>query len=1006
MNPPPAVAGVRVLPIRVPVAEGESIDSWLEAVARRNQLTVARLLAGMGMTVTRVPRHLTYGAPAPLLRQMERQAGLEPGRLTSATLSPLLPPAPPGRGPFTRSPWFIRTAGAWYCPACLGEQDGRWPLAWFLPWVFACTRHRVLLAATCPGCGKPPHASVSAAGLNPAGCCSQPAAKGRCCGTDLRTAPASPLPPGHPLLDGQHQIDALLAGPRADGGALVTDLATITRWLTEISGEYDYDQFGPAATAAWRAYRDQCTPIPRKTSRNPPASAALTGALAARAVMFLTGSDTAITQLRQIAGGQPARRGSRQLRPPGLTAAHWDRLSAPARSQFLRALDPALAVIDRVRLQTPTLLAREPGTDTAIITARARQIPQLLWPAWSLRLMPPHGCQPRLFRSTIAACLLLPGNPSRDIPAVLEVLHPYRPPAAIRALLAELTRHGNDSVLAAICHLAGYLDHDGSPIDYQRRRDLITPAVLTAAQWRHLCDQAGAHPSDSHHRHGPIIRHVHAQRYLSELLTGADLDDPRHPLACQDAGDRARYRAFTSTMTTALRRALHDHAAQALHDLGIDEPAIWEPPLSCCSRLTLPGPELADLDMGVLRQLLVEEQLPPGAAARRLGTTISHIRLTAEYITRPAPQWSPRGGSNPAARQRHKQADSVLTREFFEREYLQHGKNLNVIAAETGFNRTILADHARRAGITLRKAREPYPVDARWLREQYEQQKRPVASIAAELGISDETIRRRLHQHAVTARPPGVHSRHGILTTPGGLPPVIQRAVEGSLHGWLRLQRFQAAMQYTAIGQASKSLGLHTSSLIHQLSRLERDTGQQLYHRGTPDGPMRPTQAGTALLDALRQPGVTELMSQNAKAPASLRRSRARRYGPRRPTALERKLAFYATLDVRRIVLTPRVCAILQVLLRAETTDPHGIDVYEACARSKLGRYTVYPLLTKLVSNRWVNRCPEAPQSRRRRAGPGKGGPPYMWCSLTIDGHTAAMRELNDRHLLLRRQEV
>jgi len=998
MNPALATAGGRVLPIRVPVAGGESIDSWLEATARRNQLTVARLLAGLGLTVTRAPHHLTCGAPAPFLRRLEQQAGLEPGRLTSATLSPLLPPAQPGRPPFTRSPWFIRTSGAWYCPACLGERDGRWPLAWFLPWVFACTRHHVLLAATCPGCGKPPRGGGgSAAGLNPAGCCPQPAARDRCCGTDLRTAPASPLPPGHPLLDGQQQISALLATPRADGGAVMTDLATITRWLTEASGEHDYDQFGPAAAAAWRAYRDQCSALPRKTTRIPPGSAAPAGALAARAVMFLAGSDAAITQLRQIAGGQPARRRSRQLRPPGLSAAHWDRLSAPARNRFLQALDPSLATIDRVRLQTPTVLAREPGTDTAIITARARQIPQLLWPAWSLRLMPPHGCQPRLFRSTIAACLLLPGNPSRDLAAVLAILHPYRPPAAIRTLLAELTRHGNDAVLAAICHLAGYLDHDGSPIDYQRRRDLITPAILTDVQWRDLCDQAGAHPGDSHHRHGPVTRHVHAQRYLSQLLAGSDLDDPGHPLAWRDGGDRTRYQAFTSTMTTPLRRALDDHAAQALRDLGIDEPAVWEPPPSCCAHLTLPGPEPGDLDMSVLRQLLIGEQLPPGAVAGRLGTTIGHVRLAAEHIARPAPQWSPRGGSNPAARQRQKQADSLLTREFFEREYLQHGKNLNVIAAETGFNRAILATAARHAGITLRKAREPLRVDAGWLREQYQQRKRPVASIAAELGTSDETIRRRLHQAGVTVRPPGVHSRHGILTTPDGLPPAIQRAVEGSLHGWLRLQRFRAAMQYQAIGQAAAALGIQTSSLISQFSRLERDAGQQLYHRGTPGTPMRPTGAGTQLLDALSQDDAAALVNQLARAPASPRRPRPARYGPRKPTLLERKLAFYSTLDIRRIVITPQVCVILRVLVRAGTTDPHGIDIGEVCAQCQLSRNTIYPILTRLTSARWVSRKPEKPQSRRDRAGPGKGGPPYMRYSLTSDGNSAALRELDER---------
>jgi hypothetical protein len=129
----------------------------------QDQLTVARLLAGLGLTVTRAPHHLTCGAPAPFLRQLEQQAGLEPGRLTSATLSPLLPPARPGRGPFTRSPWFIRTSGAWYCPACLGERDGRWP-------------------GSCRGCSPAP-ATMS---------CSPPPAPG----AGSHRAAAEVLPPG------------------------------------------------------------------------------------------------------------------------------------------------------------------------------------------------------------------------------------------------------------------------------------------------------------------------------------------------------------------------------------------------------------------------------------------------------------------------------------------------------------------------------------------------------------------------------------------------------------------------------------------------------------------------------------------------------------------------------------------------------------------------------------------------------------------------------------------
>ena len=160
---------------------------------------------------------------------------------------------------------------------------------------------------------------------------------------------------------------------------------------------------------------------------------------------------------------------------------------------------------------------------------------------------------------------------------------------------------------------------------------------------------------------------------------------------------------------------------------------------------------------------------------------------------------------------------------------------------------------------------------------------------------------------------------------------------------------------------------------------------------------MRPTEAGLELLDALRQDDVAALMNQHAKAPAPPSRPRPPRYGPRKPTPAERKTAFYSVLSVRRIVITPQVCATLDVLLRAETSDPKGIDINEICVRCPMTRNTIYPILSKLVSARWVNRRPETPQSRRSRAGPGKGGPPHMRYSLTSNGHSAAVHELTER---------
>lgn len=169
---------------------------------------------------------------------------------------------------------------------------------------------------------------------------------------------------------------------------------------------------------------------------------------------------------------------------------------------------------------------------------------------------------------------------------------------------------------------------------------------------------------------------------------------------------------------------------------------------------------------------------------------------------------------------------------------------------------------------------------------------------------------------------------------------------------------------------------------------------------------MRPTEAGTELLDALRQDDVAALMHQHAKAPASPSRPRPRRYGPRKPTRAERKLAFHSALSVRRIVITPQVCAILDVLLRAETSDLQGIehqrDLHPLPAEPE--HHLPHPQQAR--QRPLGEQTAGTPQSRRSRAGQGKGGPPHTWYSLTSDGHSAAVHEPNERAPGLCRDEI
>jgi len=84
-------APARTLPLRVPPVPGEALDSWLEALARRSQVTVGTLTAALGWPVPATPGGLVAGIPAQVLRRLEHLAGLPARRLDVAVLDRHLP---------------------------------------------------------------------------------------------------------------------------------------------------------------------------------------------------------------------------------------------------------------------------------------------------------------------------------------------------------------------------------------------------------------------------------------------------------------------------------------------------------------------------------------------------------------------------------------------------------------------------------------------------------------------------------------------------------------------------------------------------------------------------------------------------------------------------------------------------------------------------------------------------------------------------------------------------
>jgi len=237
----------------------------------------------------------------------------------------------------------------------------------------------VLLRDTCPACGRVPRVRTGPAGLNPPGSCPSPVARGKCCGADLREIGTQILVPGSPLLAAQHWTDSLLsqAAQEPDGdraARALGDLGIVASWVLRTAPATLFFEHGEQALAAWRQWREQPPVIRDPPRRSPPASAALTAALAATAMTILNGDDAlAIEQIRAL---MPLT-GPQQARPAGLPSEHWKQLTGPARGRFLRARDRDLAPTERLRYRSGTPMARIPGEDASALAARAQMIPQL-----------------------------------------------------------------------------------------------------------------------------------------------------------------------------------------------------------------------------------------------------------------------------------------------------------------------------------------------------------------------------------------------------------------------------------------------------------------------------------------------------------------------------------------------------------------------------------------------------------------------------------------------------
>lgn len=872
---------VRTLPIRLPPLPGEALDSWLEATARRMDTALGDVLLHLGFPVRHQPGNQFRGIPADWTIVLDEQRTNAVAHATGTSLETIaaltlahydgraLHMSAGGRA-VSRHVLWGRGGGSRFCPECLLASGGRWQLSWRLGFSFACTRHCRLLADCCPHCGRVPRQrprsgrSVPQSEFcgNPPTRPTRPFSAG--CGTDLTSVSTLLLPPGHPVLMAQDRVMEIIDGATAAFGpyrtspqpasAVLADIRALgIRVLSDLPAAVLREQI-PADIAEAHLNTDAVSPPTGQAMERPgfmaPPRAADTAVAVTMALSILEqpGIHPAGEALRGLL--EAVREELTQISATSIDS--WGRGISPVlQSVHLAALAPSLRPSEYVRYRITTKTPRRPTRTTQDIEQRARAIPTMFWPPWTIRLAPPEGIHARALAPVLAALLLIPDSRT-SLDQAAGLIGDTIDGTEVSRLLQELDDlpHWQD-IATALDRLADYLDANSTPIDYGRRRLLDYTGLLPHARWLEICRRTGTPP-------GTGRRERIARSQLFQRLSGLPAESAPDDLGGLDSAEfRATSLRFTALQTPEFVHALQQEALEFLASHHIhDEPVAWQPPTTLLAGLSLPGPDPAHVDLPRLHQLVRERQHPVQYAAQVLGTTVEAIRHALDEHPAPAPPLT-KNAARATGRIRQ-QARQTVPAERFTQLYLDEHRSLQQIAKLTGFSRSVLTDLAKEYGIPLRGPQDHKrrgAIERDWLIEQYVHRRRTLPDLARETGMSPANMARWAHIHKIPLRPRGGASHHTALRTvdqAADAPAILRAALTGP-NAWQRLERFAAALPYSTVTEAARALGIHQSTLTTQINRLEKDLGRPLIERAERGRRMRPTPFGRKVAAAAKR---------------------------------------------------------------------------------------------------------------------------------------------------------
>ncbi|MFE5673718.1 LysR family transcriptional regulator [Streptomyces erythrochromogenes] len=533
----------------------------------------------------------------------------------------------------------------------------------------------------------------------------------------------------------------------------------------------------------------------------------------------------------------------------------WGRGISPVlQSVHLAALAPSLRPSEYIRYRVATETPRRPARTTRDIEQRARKIPTMFWPSWTVRLAPSEGVHARALAPVLAALLLIP-NSRTSLDQAAGLIGGAIDGTEVSRLLQELDDLPQwPDIATALDRLADHLDATSTPIDYGRRRLLDYTGLLPHDRWLEICRRTGTPP-------GTGRRERIARSQLFQRLSGLPAESLPDDLGGLDSAEfRATSLRFTALQTPELAHALQWEALIFLASHHIhDEPVTWQPPATLLAVLSLPGPDPAHIDLPRLHQLVRERQHPVQHAAQVLGTTVEAIRHVLDEHPAPA---APLTKSTARATGRiRQQARQAIPAERFTRLYLDEHRSLQQIGTLTGFSRSVLTGLVKEYGIPLREGPKDYKrrgtVDRDWLIEQYVHHRRTLPDLAREAGMSTANMARWAHTHNVPLRSRGGASHSQALRAAeqtSRAPRILRPALKGQ-GARERLNRFAAASAYPSLGAAANGLGLNAFVLVAQINRIERELGGLLLVRAERGRPMKLTPLGRNVLRAVRRAG-------------------------------------------------------------------------------------------------------------------------------------------------------